>query len=330
MVYQQKLVAVIKYNGKILREKDNNTVYLPFLAEYQIYIKNLESRDVVISISIDGKDVLDNNRIVIKANSSTSLEGFLKGNQVTNRFKFIQKTKQIQDHRGDRIDDGIIRIEYQYVKQNQTITTTHIYEHYDYHHPFQWYHPPWCTCPYCKPYYPKPIVPHYPYQVWYGSTSESLLNKNFTVGGGDHNLTGTKMETGNHGIIPGEPFNSLGNKHKSGEGPVTGSLKSSHKEPAMANVNTMFSSVNEQAFMPQMDEGITVKGSESNQEFGNIQTDPLEENKNVIIINLRGYKGSETLVEKPILVNTKIKCTTCGIKNKSSHKYCKECGSALF
>jgi len=46
MVYQQKLVAAIKYNGKILRELDNNTVYLPFLAEYQIIVKNLETRDV--------------------------------------------------------------------------------------------------------------------------------------------------------------------------------------------------------------------------------------------------------------------------------------------
>jgi len=78
MVYQNKLVVVIKHNGKILREKDDNVVYLPFLAEYEIFIKNLNSVEAVISISIDGKDILDNQNLVIRANSNCSLEGLLK------------------------------------------------------------------------------------------------------------------------------------------------------------------------------------------------------------------------------------------------------------
>lgn len=306
MVYQQKLVAVIKCNGKILREQDNNTVYLPFLAEYEIFIKNLESRDCVIDISIDGQNVLDNHSIVIKANSSASLEGFLKGNKVTNKFRFIQKTKKIQDNRQDQIDDGMIRIEYRYVKQHETITTTHIHEHHYHHNSLWWYHPPWCKCSLCRPYFdPQPMIPR-PYDTYY--TSDSIK------------LGSTKNSLSAEKTIAGNPLGTRGMS----SGNITASLNEN------VQVNACFSNVvNEQAFMPNVDEGITVKGSESNQQFQDTYISPLEDISNVIVINLRGYKGKET-VERPILVKTKLKCPTCGRKNKSQHKFCAECGTALF
>jgi len=91
---------------------DNNTVYIPFDSVYEIIFKNLNSRDALVDISIDGQNVLDNGHIIVRANSSGLLEGFLKDNKVTNKFKFIRKTNQISNYRGDFIDDGIIRIEY--------------------------------------------------------------------------------------------------------------------------------------------------------------------------------------------------------------------------
>jgi len=156
MVYHNQFVAAIKSNGKILRESNNNTIYIPFDSTYEIIFKNLNSRDALVDISIDGQDVLDNNHIIVRANSSGSLEGFLKDNKVTNKFKFIRKTNQISNYRGDFIDDGIIRIEYRFAQIKPiTITYNRIYN------PMLIYHPLGCPCPICNP--PVRIVPYYPY-----------------------------------------------------------------------------------------------------------------------------------------------------------------------
>jgi hypothetical protein len=157
MVYHNQLIAVIKANGKILRElPNNNTVRLPFNTEYSIIFKNLNSKDALIKVSIDGENVLDNSEIIVRANSSGSLEGFLKNNTVTNKFKFIQKTDQIVNHRGDRIDDGVVRIEYRYARiKPATIQITNwVYNSGSV------FHPPGCQCSFCNPHYqPKEIFP---------------------------------------------------------------------------------------------------------------------------------------------------------------------------
>lgn len=90
MVYYNKLVAVIKVDGNIIRE-DNDLVNLPFGSEYSVYLKNLGLQDVVVNVDIDGKDVLSGNKIIIPSKETHELLGYLNGNQITNRFKFIQK-----------------------------------------------------------------------------------------------------------------------------------------------------------------------------------------------------------------------------------------------
>jgi hypothetical protein len=149
MMYHQKFVAVVKVNGRILREFDNNSsessVLLPFGSQYSILAKNLESRPARLKVWIDGEDVLSGNGIIVPAGKEIELDGFMNTNgRVTNRFKFIQKTEQIIDHRGDRIDDGLIRIEWQYEKQ-QPIKVD-VYENH-YYNGWHWYHP--------KPYWPS-------------------------------------------------------------------------------------------------------------------------------------------------------------------------------
>jgi len=124
MVYSNKFVAVIKCNGKILREvTKENDVILPFGAEYSILLKNLDDRRAVVEVSIDGSDVLNGRRLVIDANKDTELKGVMVDNAVKNAFKFIQKTKKIQDHRGDKIDDGFIRIKFGFERQLESTTT---------------------------------------------------------------------------------------------------------------------------------------------------------------------------------------------------------------
>ena len=111
MVYSDKLVVVLKHKGKILREH-KDVVTLPFGSEYSILVKNLNTAKAKVSIEIDGEHVLDGQALLVDANTTTELKGFLKGSRTTNRFKFIEKTAQISNYRGDRIDDGIIRVEY--------------------------------------------------------------------------------------------------------------------------------------------------------------------------------------------------------------------------
>jgi len=140
MTYQDKFVAEVKVNGHILRVKDG-AVYLPFGCEYTLYLKNLNSKRASVNVSIDGEDVLDNNSLLLDANASTELQGFLRRNVARNRFRFINKTKEIAEHRGDKADDGMIRIEFAYEKPQpepwikKTIDEVH---HYHHNEPMKW------------------------------------------------------------------------------------------------------------------------------------------------------------------------------------------------
>ena len=144
MVYKENFVVVIKCNGMILREKDGYTT-LPFGSEYSILLKNLDSRKAVVNIDIDGNDVLDGDQLVINPNESTELEGFKKDNNVKSKFKFIQKTDEIIEYRGDRIDDGMIRVEVTFEKKVEEIKYNWTYT-YPYTYPYTdlnwWYHTP--------------------------------------------------------------------------------------------------------------------------------------------------------------------------------------------
>ena len=134
MTYADKFVAEVKQGGKILRVKDG-AVFLPFGSEYSILLKNLNSKRASVKVSIDGEDVLDNHSLVLDVNASTELQGFLRGNVARNRFRFINKTKEISEHRGDRADDGLIRIEFAFEKPKEqpwiTNTIKEVHHHFN-------------------------------------------------------------------------------------------------------------------------------------------------------------------------------------------------------
>lgn len=137
-MFYNNFVVSVKYNNNFLRDS-GSIVNVPFGSEYSLYLKNLDSRKAVVKVSIDGKDVLDGSLIVIHPNSPLELTGFLKDNKVKNNFKFIQKTKEISEYRGDRIDDGIVRIEYTFEKKVNTVKVNYEYNNsYQYH-----YYPPY-------------------------------------------------------------------------------------------------------------------------------------------------------------------------------------------
>lgn len=114
-MYNENLAIAVKSQGKVLKEfKD--IVYLPFGAEYSLLVKNLNSKKVAVRISIDGVSVTDGIDLIVEPNSKMDLKRFIKNGNLDkgNKFKFIERTDQIEKHRGIEIEDGLIRVEYQF------------------------------------------------------------------------------------------------------------------------------------------------------------------------------------------------------------------------
>lgn len=115
-MYNNKLVASIRANGKILREfKD--TVYLPFGSEYSVLLKNLNTVRALINVYIDGDNVVPGG-LVLNAGQEIDLERAIRNGNLSegNKFKFIERTGNIEQHRGVKLEDGLIRVEYQFEK----------------------------------------------------------------------------------------------------------------------------------------------------------------------------------------------------------------------
>lgn len=113
-MYNNKLVASIKAGGKILREQ-GETVYLPFGSEYSILLKNMNTNRALVHVEIDGQDVIPGG-LILDVNMEIDLERFVLNGDLSRgpKFKYIEKTAQISDHRGDKIEDGLIKVTYQY------------------------------------------------------------------------------------------------------------------------------------------------------------------------------------------------------------------------
>ncbi len=276
MTYKEHFVAEVKCNGHILRIKDGY-VTLPFGSEYSLLLKNLKSRKASVKIQIDGQDVLDDGSLIIEPNGTSELEGFMRGMNAKNKFRFIKKTQEIIEHRGDKIDDGLIRIEFAYEEEpplmRQIINSHHHY--YDHYH------------------FPLDPYPSWPKMTWThcakGGTADAQFSDN--------------VHTYNCSSMP--------------QGVESKSLHQSDLQNAVKELST-----------PLDDLGITVKGSEINQQFsyGYIGcTDPAQ----VIIIQLKGTKVEGSPVTKPVTVKTRLTCSSCGKKSKSSFKFCPDCGTYL-
>ena len=240
MVYSNKLVACVKCNGNIIRE-DKDIVKLPFQSEYSILLKNLSMQDAVVGIKINGEDALTCNKILVRANSSHELFGFMDSSgTITNKFKFIQKTDKIVEHRGDNKDDGFIVVDFQFERPTLSYTVTSG-SSYSYNYPINYY--------------------------------------------------------------SSAPYRS-----------VSGASCSSENECCYASNSSNIAK----------DEGLTVKGSVTNQQYGSAYVNTLESEHHTIILKLVG-KLDNTI----IYTNTKLECSTCGTKSKSSYSFCPECGTSL-
>ncbi len=299
-MYSNKFAACIMVDDEVVREvrkDDADLVYLPFGTDYQLRLKNLDHRRAVVSISIDGDDVLDGSRLVVEGNSTTDLKGFLdsKTNKARNAFRFIEKTERVSKHRGDRVDDGLVRIEVQFEEDLPAIDQT-----------IKW--PPYSPYdPYPYPRYPYPG----PYITWYGGSG-------FTNSGGS-NIQLMSCSMGEPTMDAGPVEDATGNPPSVENADLTGDPVEDDALDIPPTTNTFTSN-----------EGITVTGIIVNQGFTTVSIRKLAAEKVVIVFKLQGKKSDSQPVVKPLLVKSKIECHTCGEKCKSGVKFCPECGTCLL
>lgn len=266
MMYGNKMAIAIKSAGKVLREFNKDTVYLPFGAEYSIFIKNLDTVRASVSISIDGQDVADGDTFIVNGSSAIDIERFLKKGNLNegNRFKFIERSPSVEQHRGIGVEDGIVVVKYKFEKR---LPKTEIIHHHHHHDNYPW--------------------PYNPPLVW--STYDT------------------------------RPINSTGVRTKAASGILRGNFASgkSSSVAQSANINHVANDV-----------GITVPGSVSQQQFQTVAEFQKEEQEFSLVLRLVGQTGSQQ-VSEPITVKHKQKCITCGFTNKSTAKFCGNCGTSL-
>jgi hypothetical protein len=293
MMYKKNVVACVKVGGQILREQSDR-VTLPFGSEYSILLKNLDSVRIQARVHIDGYDTTGGNWLVIEPNGSFELERFIRNGNFDkgNRFKFIERTKPVENVRGIKADDGLVRIEYKKefvapkVVEN-IVRTKYVYD-YDY-----WYR----SWPYYKPY-------------WFGDVTFTSTNG---MQSGFSNTTSTFTSTN---ASNNQSFQNKMSQVNAGQDTVR-----------CAAMNCTTHNLNDASLVN--DAGITVPGSESNQTFVPVQNFAVESQTEVIVLHLVGTNEKATPVKKPITVLSKPKCVTCYKVNKATSRFCSQCGTAL-
>ena len=293
-MYQSKLVASLKANGKVLREfKD--TVYIPFGSEYSFLIKNLNTTRALVNIFIDGEDVIEGG-LVLNAGQEVDLERYVKNGNLSsgNKFKFIERTANIEDHRGVKLEDGLIRIEFQYEKPRPVINLNDVYGNNGLQYP------------------PGVRSPWYSTNATTTGVTGSMGTDRFSV-----TASGATYSANVGGVMRGVDF-SNGEATKAAATAAIDSVV-----PQSMNVH------DGSATMDWNDVGITVPGSRSDQKFQTCTMGTMEAEKHTIVLKLLGETPNNKPIQNPVTVKSKQKCDTCGKMNKAHSKFCVECGTAL-
>jgi len=305
-MFKDDFVCVIKVGNKVLREQDG-IVKLPFGSEYVILLKNLHNTRAAITIKIDDQQVTCG-RLVLDPNEECELEGFMEGHHVTHRFKFIEKTEQISEFRGDRAADGILRVEYEFEKTPEVHTHTYHHDHYDH------WHNGWNFLSGVR----GPVYGSLPYT--FNVNSDHLNSQTFSgpPGGSLESINlhdGDSVVNNQKDALDGALFSMSCN--------VPPVEKNVAKKSVMRGRESLRSKTGE------VKDGITVKGSSSDQSFATTYLGQMEGVKRVIALKLMGYTSQFQKVAEPITVQTKLICPTCGQHNRSSSKFCPNCGTSI-
>lgn len=312
MMYSEKFAAAIKCGRKVLREFNKDTVYVPFGSEYSIYLKNLNNRRALVSITIDGKSISDGVNFVVHPNSEVTIERFIKNGNFNegNKFKFIERTAGVEAHRGVKAEDGLIRIEYWFEKETPKFD--------------DW--KPWVDP---KPYKPwgrrdddwKPLP-----RPWYGDS--------YTHGGcvGSFNDARGCDDATEDFYFGSGATNTTASAHSSSiSGSSVRGLSANAASPQPEMMKLKSSTLNRTAKRPEVenDVGITAPGDVSNQKFYTADWFATEMQSYVMILRLLGETETGTPIVRPVSTRQKQKCTSCGHNNKMTAKFCSQCSTGL-
>lgn len=314
MMYNNKLVASLKANGKILREfKD--TVYIPFGQEYSFLLKNLNTTRALVNVFIDGEDMTPGG-LVLNAGQEVDLERSIKNGNLKegNKFKFVERTSAIENGpRGVKLEDGLVRIEFQFEKPPMRVSDL----------------PEWQKQSIFRPMFGDHggIVGSTGASEYPGVTdrySKSINNSWIQC-------SGASYSTNVGGAMRGVDFSS--------NGAATAQAASASVDKYCADNGIKMEIHDGAATMDWMDAemhrsykndvGITVPGSKSTQSFTTTYMNALEAEKHTIVLKLLGETEDNQPVTKPVTVKHKPRCVTCGKQNKATAKFCTECGTAL-
>ena len=349
MMYKDGFIACCKVDGKILRE-DAGVVTLPFGCEYSVLLKNLTSVRAQVKVSVDGTDATEGTWLIVPANGELELERYIRNGNFDrgNRFKFIERTGQIEANKGIGASDGLIRVEYkseivQEVRKTVVEHVEHIYRRYPY-----WPH---------YPYYPYP-------HPWYdtitcnslGGAESQLIKSTLSGAQSDGNMGGGQAIGGiNQQSVFTANMNSVTNSSAPAPGsrpPLRPTMPMGRRSSGPSGSSARMGSIQAKAMRslrpsasagpqrkmnaftdvlrgaPLNDVGITVPGSESTQKFVTGDWFKTEATSHVIILQLRGMLAGKA-VKTAVTVKSKAKCETCGTPNKSNMKFCGKCGTSL-
>jgi hypothetical protein len=318
-------VACVKVDGKILREDADGAVNLPFGAEYGIFLKNLNSVRAVAKVTVDGVEA-SGHGIIIPANGSVDLERFLKRDgdmSRGNKFKFIERTAGIEEHKGIGAEDGLIRIEYLTEVQPEVRKAVVEHVHHSYPHYPYWPYSYWPGVIYsglCQSGTNQAQELSYNFQAATGAAQNSLgaMNVSNTSVSGCASINETSFTKSSTPPLP-RPTSRRGPSGQSSN--MLRSATRSLRPASSAQVR-----IERSAAVNNV--GITVPGAESNQRFTTGEWFNTETASHVIVLQLRGVIGGKPVVAA-VTVKTKKKCPTCGTASKSNVQFCGKCGTAL-
>lgn len=303
MMYGNKLAVAVKHNGKVLREFNKDTVYLPFGAEYSIFIKNLDTVRASVSIEIDGQNIADGDTFVVNGSDSIDIERFLKRGNLSegNRFRFIERSASVEQHRGVGAEDGIVVVKYKFEKRAPKVEYV---DHHYVHHYYDWNHPWYRRGPY------------------YGD----VYCNSGSFGGDTKGVASNTLVGGTSGPLNAAPQNEVTSSEvklkalrgQSVNTAYSANVASAQGTPTMDSFTT--TSIN--------DAGITVPGSLSEQQFKTAEWFATEDQEFSLVLRLLGQTEQQQVIEA-ITVKHKQKCTTCGHTNKANAKFCINCGTSL-
>jgi hypothetical protein len=243
---------------------------------------------------LDGENVVPGG-LVINAGQEVDLERWIKNGNLSegNRFKFIERTSAIENGpRGIKLEDGLVRIEYQFEKAIPVNT--------------------WNNQPIYR------VTDIFPNGIGTSSEYKGVTDK-FSV-----TASGSTTQFNVGGILRGYDTTA-------GQATLNAATTSVNSYCAQNNIQNKVEVHDSMATMDACvnDVGITVPGSKSTQSFTTATTGIMESDKYSMVIKLLGGTADNKLVTKPVTVKAKPKCITCGRQNKATAKFCTECGAAL-